>query len=94
MTVTLDLPSTFTVSWVTQSQATTTVRYGASATYGSHVSDLTPVAKHSAILTGAALGSIVHLSAQSQDPNGTVAASGDVWFTASAPSSATDAGGE
>ena len=71
VTVTLDLPSTSTVSWVTQRPATTTVRYGASSTYGSHVSDLTPVAKHSAILTGAALGSIVHLSGEALgDPHG------------------------
>lgn len=83
-----------TITWTTDTSATSTVEYGPTAAYGSSTGvDPALVTNHSRALSGLTANTLYHYRVVSQDASGNQATSGDVTFTtAAAPPIATTQG--
>ncbi|HVU06255.1 MAG TPA: peptidoglycan-binding protein [Candidatus Paceibacterota bacterium] len=75
--------TTATITWTTDKVASSTVRYGASSSYGSASSSSAYVTSHSVTLTGLTANTAYHFRVESGDPDNNYATSSDKTFTTS-----------
>ncbi|HYK96998.1 MAG TPA: LamG-like jellyroll fold domain-containing protein [Candidatus Acidoferrales bacterium] len=77
---------TATITWTTNNLASSQVRYGTTASYGSTTAlDSTMVTSHSVLISGLAASTLYHYQAASTDAGGTAVSSSDFTFTTTAP---------
>jgi hypothetical protein len=75
-----------TLTWTTDELATSQVRYGTTASYGSQTTETTSVTtSHSVTLKNLSSETTYHYSVQSRDEHGNTAVSGDATFTTLTP---------
>ncbi len=73
--------TTATITWTTDEAASSTVKYGATTSYGSSSTSPSYVTSHSIILTGLSSGTTYHYQVGSADVSNNVATSSDQTFT-------------
>ncbi len=74
--------TTATITWITNTGATSQVEYGTSTAYGTQtVLDSTTVTAHSQTLSGLIPGTVYHYRVRSSNSSGTSVTSGDYTFT-------------
>jgi hypothetical protein len=73
--------SAATIAWTTDKAATSLVKYGLTAGYGSSASDASPITNHSVALTGLLPNTAYHFQVQSTDVAGNTISSSDLTFS-------------
>ncbi|MEM4202144.1 MAG: fibronectin type III domain-containing protein, partial [Candidatus Hadarchaeum sp.] len=85
ITVTKLSSTSVKINWQTDENATSVVEYGTDNTYGTTLSENTPVKDHSITITGLTAGTTYHFRVKSKDLVGLENASADSTFTTSVP---------
>ena len=77
--------TTATVTWTTNEAASSTVNYGANASYGTASTSASLVTSHSIILSGLSASTAYHFQVGGADASGNISTSSDLVFTTTAP---------